>query len=193
MGEQPSTSQRILREARRLLERSGPEAVSIRKLAAAVGLSAMAIYRHYPSREALLARVVDDVFEELAAAWAAPAAAAPRARLLASFAGYLDYALGHPHLFDYAFASRRPGARVFPCDFRARRSPTLNLVADALEQGMRDGTFRRSDVWAVAMSLWGQSHGLISLYRAGRFGGSRREFQAFHRAALRRFLAALAA
>jgi hypothetical protein len=66
-------------------------------------------------------------------------------------------------------------------------------VADALEQGMRDGVFRRSDVWAVAMSLWGQSHGLISLYRAGRFEGSRREFQAFHRAALRRFLRGLAA
>jgi AcrR family transcriptional regulator len=193
MEEEPTTSQRIARAARELLERSGPEAVSIRKLATAVGLSAMAIYRHYPSREAVLARVVDDAFEELAAAWSAPAAAAPRARLLASFAGYLEYALAHPHLFDYAFASRRPGARRFPRDFRARRSPTLNLVADALAAGMRQGEFRHADVWAVAMSLWAQSHGLIALYRAGRFGGSRREFETFHRAALRRFLDGLAA
>lgn len=192
MVEPPSTSDRIAREARRLLEQSGPEAVSIRKVAAAVGLSAMAIYRHYPSREALLGRVVDDAFGELAAAWAAPARGGPRARLLASFAGYVDYALEHPHLFDYAFASPRPGARRFPRDFRARRSPTLNLVADALAEGMRGGVFRRSDVWALAFSLWAHSHGLLALHRAGRFGGSLCAFRAFHRAAVGRLLDALA-
>lgn len=186
------TSERIARAARRLLEREGSAAVSVRKVARAVGLSAMALYRHYPSREALLARVVDDAFAELAAAWAAPKAGRPRQRLLASFSAYLRYALAHPHLFEYAFASPRPGARRFPDDFRARRSPTLNLVADALEQGMREGLFRRADVWAVAMSLWAHSHGLLALYRAGRFSGGRTRFEAFHRAAVRRMLDGLA-
>jgi AcrR family transcriptional regulator len=188
-----STSDRIARAARRLLEREGSDAVSVRKVARAVGLSAMALYRHYPSRDALLARVVDDAFLELAAAWAVPGAGGPRSRLVASFSGYLRYALAHPNLFDYAFAAPRPGARRFPRDFRARRSPTLNLVADALEQGMREGLFRRADVWAVAMSLWAHSHGVVALHRARRFAGSRRELVAFHRAAVRRLLDGLAA
>jgi len=183
-----STSERIARAARRLFERSGPEAVSVRKVAHAVGLSAMAIYRHYPSRQALLGRLVDDAFRELAAAWTPPAGGVVQERLLAAFEGYLDYALAHPHLFDYAFALRRPGARRYPRDFRARRSPTLNLVADALDQGMREGLFRKGDVWPIAMSLWAHSHGLIGLYRAGRFGQSPRAFRSFHRAAVRRFI-----
>jgi AcrR family transcriptional regulator len=186
------TAVRISAEARRLLERGGPEGVSIRKVAHAVGLTAMAIYRHYPSREAMLARVVDDVFAELAAAWSAPARGGVRARLVSAFDGSLDYALDHPRLYDYAFASARPGARRFPRDFEARRSPTLNLVADALRQGMREGRFRRGDPWRIALSLWALSHGLVSLFRGGRIDLPRRAFTALHRAALLRHLDGLA-
>lgn len=187
-----TTAERIAAEARRLLERDGPDGVSIRKVARAVGLSAMAIYRHYPGREAMLARVVDEVFDELAAAWSAPARGGVRARLLSAFDGYLDYALDHPRLYDYAFASARPGARRFPRDFEARRSPTLNLVADSLRQGMREGRLRRGDPWTIALSLWALSHGLVSLQRGGRIDLPRRAFSALHRAALLRFLDGLA-
>jgi AcrR family transcriptional regulator len=188
----PSTAERIVAEARRRIERDGPDGVSIRKVAQAVGLTAMAIYRHFPSREAMLARVVDGVFTDLAAAWSVPARRGPRARLVAAFDGYLDYALDHPRLYEYAFASPRPGARRFPRDFEARRSPTLNLVADALEEGMSAGRLRRGDPWAVALSLWALSHGLISLYRGGRIGLSRRAFAAMHRDTVARFLDVLA-
>jgi AcrR family transcriptional regulator len=188
----PTTADRIATEARRLLERDGPEGVTIRKVAQAVGLTAMAIYRHYPSREAMLARVVDDLFAELAAAWSASRQRSARARLLGAFAGYLNYALDHPRLYDYAFAAPRPDARRFPRDFEAGRSPTLNLVADALRQGMREGRFRRRDPWTVALSLWALSHGLISLYRGGRVGLARHAFSALHRAALLRFVDGLA-
>jgi AcrR family transcriptional regulator len=187
-----TTGERIATEARLLLERDGPEGVTIRRVAQAVGLTAMAIYRHYPSREAMLARVVDDVFAELAAAWSAPKRGSARARLLGAFAGYLDYALDHPRLYDYAFAAPRPDARRFPHDFEARRSPTLNLVADALRQGMQEGRFRRRDPWSIALSLWALSHGLLSLYRGGRVALPRRAFTALHRAALLRFVDGLA-
>jgi AcrR family transcriptional regulator len=183
-----TTADRIAAEARRLLESAGPETVGVRRVAQAVGLSPMAIYRHYPSRQALLDRVVDDAFAELATAWATPRRGGVRSRLLASFDGYLGYALEHPRLFDYAFASPRPGARRFPGDFRARRSPTLSLVADALAQGMRERLFRRADPWLVALSLWALSHGLIALYRGARIDKSRRAFTAFHRSVLGRFL-----
>jgi AcrR family transcriptional regulator len=187
-----TTSDRIASAARRLLESDGPDGVSIRKVARAVGLTAMAIYRHYPSREAMLARVVDDVFVELAAAWSAPAHLGVHGRLLAAFDGYLDYALDHPRLYDYAFASSRPGARRFPRGFEARRSPTLNLVVDALRQGMRERRFRRGDPWAIALSLWALSHGLLSLHRGGRIALPRRAFAALHRRAVDGFLGGLA-
>src|SRR5690242_20844373 len=66
-----STSDKILRAALKLFERGGAEAVSMRRIADAVGITPMAIYRHFPNREALLKRLSDDSFQAIAHEWAA--------------------------------------------------------------------------------------------------------------------------
>ena len=106
---------------------------------------------------------------------------------------YLDYALAHPHLFDHAFSSKRDDARRFPEDFRDRLSPTLNVVADVVSEAMDAGVLRRDDVWDVAMTLWAHTHGLIALYRAGRFSYDEAAFCSFYDASLRRLLDGLKA
>ena len=185
----PDTSQRILAAARALFERAGPGAVSMRRVAEAVGITPMAIYRHFPSREALLKRISDDSFSEIARHWDARRSGGdPIAQLLALQVIYLDYALAHPHLFDHAFSVRRDDARRFPEDFRARRSPTLNVVHDAVVEAQQAGALRAGDPSDIAMSLWAHSHGLVALYRAGRFSYDDRRFQAFYRESLERLL-----
>jgi hypothetical protein len=87
----------------------------------------------------------------------------------------------------------RNDARRFPEDFRARRSPTLNVVADAVEDAMRDGVLRPDDVWDVTMTLWAHTHGLIVLYRAGRFNFDDAAFRAYYEASLQRLLRGLEA
>jgi DNA-binding transcriptional regulator YbjK len=49
-----TTASRIAAAARRLLDKEGTEAVTMRRVAAAVGVTPMAIYRHYPDRASLL-------------------------------------------------------------------------------------------------------------------------------------------
>jgi hypothetical protein len=105
---------------------------------------------------------------------------------------YLDYALAHPHLFDHAFGLPREDARRFPEDFRARRSPTLNPIADAIVEGMSHGAFRKFDEWDLAMDLWAHAHGLIALYRAGRFSYDEKRFRAFYLASTGRLIDAFA-
>lgn len=183
------TPDRIAKAARALLEKHGAEAVSMRRVADAIGMSAMAIYRHYPNRDALLHRIADDVFAEISASWEASVKSTDiEQRLIELQDAYLDYALHHPHVFDYAYSVRRDDARRFPEDFRARRSPTLNLVADTLAAGMQKGVFRKDDIWDTAMAFWGLTHGLICLYRAGRFSFNERDFRAFYHASVRRLL-----
>src|SRR5919112_404118 len=63
------TAERILAAARGLFEREGAQAVSMRRIADAIGLTPMAIYRHFPNREALLKRISDDSFDEIARHW----------------------------------------------------------------------------------------------------------------------------
>ncbi|MBO9664068.1 TetR/AcrR family transcriptional regulator [Dokdonella sp.] len=182
-----ATADRILRAARALFEQDGPAAVSMRRVADAVGITPMAIYRHFPNREALLKRISDDGFQEIAHRWSARDEGDDvLARLLAIQRIYLDYALAHPHLFDHAFSVRREDARKFPEDFRARRSPTLNVVADVVVEAQRAGLLRDGDAWDIAMTLWAHTHGLIALYRAGRFSYDERGFRAFYDASLGR-------
>jgi AcrR family transcriptional regulator len=184
-----TTAEKIVRAAHRLFDREGPEAVTMRRVAEVVGITPMAIYRHFPNRDALLKRVSDDGFNSVAREWTQHSFSNDvTQRLLATQELYLDYALAHPHLFDHAFSVRRDDARRFPEDFRARRSPTLNLVADALAEGMRDGVLRQDDPWDVAMTLWAHTHGLIALYRAGRFSFDEAQFRKFYLESLGRLI-----
>lgn len=187
-----TTAERIVAAATRILEREGAAQVTMRRVASAVGVSAMAIYRHFPNREALLHRVVDETFAKMSARWAAPAGDRDfRTRLVELSDHYLDFAFEHPHAFDYMYSSRREDARRFPEDFRARRSPTANVLADLVEQGMSSGFLRRDDVWDVTMALWAHGHGLIYLYRGGRFSYSAKQFREFYHASLLRTLRGL--
>jgi AcrR family transcriptional regulator len=176
-----TTPEKILRAAHKLFDREGADAVSMRRVADAVGITPMAIYRHFPNRESLLKRLSDDSFNTVAHEWEARATHPDvLKRLLALLDPYLQYALEHPHLFDHAFSVRRDDARRFPEDFRARQSPTLNVVADAVAEGVRLGVLKQDDPWDVAMSLWAHAHGLVALYRAGRFSYDETQFRKFY-------------
>jgi AcrR family transcriptional regulator len=184
-----SALREISAAALRLLEKEGVEAVSMRRVAKAVGITPMAIYHHFPSRDDLLRSITDGEFEKLLQFSLRRLQRGRReSALLNILDGYLDYAVAYPNLFDYVFLKPRPDARRFPQDFRARKSPTLNLMADAVADAMKTGVLRKDDPWDVAMALWAQAHGCVTLYRAGRFGLSERQFRAFYRGSLRRLL-----
>ena len=186
---QSNTSERIADAALSILENEGAGAVSMRRVADAVGLSAMAIYRHFPNREALLKSISDRGFLQLLDYWSEYTRDGDvEARLLGTQQAYLEYALAHPHVFDYVFAETRKGMRRFPEGFRAPGSPTFNLMIELLREGMGEGLFRKDDVLEAAMTVWAHSHGLVTLYRAGRFSYEPDEFRVFYRRSLQRVL-----
>lgn len=185
----PATPERILRSAHELLDSEGADAVTMRRVAEAAGITAMAIYRHFPNRDALLKRLSDDSFNAEAANWKAHASSRdPLKRLMSIADSYLGYALTHPHLFDHAFSVRRDDARKYPEDFQAGLSPTFNVVVDAIKEGMSSGVLRKSDPHDVAMTVWAHQHGLVALYRAGRFSCDEARFRTFYRKSLGRLI-----
>jgi hypothetical protein len=102
--------------------------------------------------------------------------------------GYVDYAFAQPRVFDFVFSRVRQGARQFPKDFRARRSPTLNPVADVIAAEMEKGHLKKDDVWEVAFALWAHVHGYVLLYRAGRIALSEEQFRELLHRSIGRFL-----
>ncbi|HJR11907.1 MAG TPA: TetR/AcrR family transcriptional regulator [Rhodanobacteraceae bacterium] len=184
-----TTAEKILKAAYRLFDREGAEAVTMRRVAEAVGITPMAIYRHFPNREALLKKISDDNFQTIAHDMQACAAQPDiLSRLTTLVTPYLDYALEHPHLFDHAFAVQRDDARQFPDDFRARKSPSFNIAVDAIAEGMRQGVLKKDDPYAVCMTLTAHQHGLIALYRAGRFSYDEKQFRQFYLESLGRMI-----
>jgi AcrR family transcriptional regulator len=189
-----ATQERIAEQALRLLETDGEGGVSMRRLATAVGITPMAIYHHFADRRALLNFVVDREFAKyLESIQAHPQRGTYEYRLLICMDAYIDYAFSHPRIFDYVFAEPRPGARRYPEDFRARRSPTLNPVADLLQKAMEADFLKQDDVWEVAMELWAHAHGYVSLYRGGRFDLPEKDFRALVRRSIRRLIHGLKA
>lgn len=189
MKAKPTTAEALLKAARKLFEKHGAEAVTMRRVGDAVGLSAMALYRHFPNRQALLDRIAGAAFADLAAHLEAKAKQAdPLARLSQLADLHLDFALSHRRIYDYMFLVPRPGARKYPEAFVARESPTANHTADAVADAMRLRLLREDDVWAVTLALSTQSHGLISLYLGERFSFTAEEFRAFYHATLDRLL-----
>jgi AcrR family transcriptional regulator len=193
MDKPNATSQRIYQCALRILEAEGPQSVSMRRVAKEVGITAMAIYHHFPNREALLDAVVDSEFEKLAGFFSqSNEKRSFDAAMIHIMDGYIDYALAHPRIFDYVFSMPRLGARRFPDDFRDRRSPTLNLVFDTVSSWMKLRKLKRDDAWEISMELWAHAHGYLALWRGGRFHLSEQEFRKLLHRSLRRLLYGLA-
>jgi AcrR family transcriptional regulator len=61
----PVTVARAVEAARVIADAEGLEALSMRRLAAALGVEAMSLYHHLPNKEALLDAMVDGVFDEI--------------------------------------------------------------------------------------------------------------------------------
>ena len=92
--------EQILQVAAQLFARHGFHGVSIAELGAAVGVSGPALYRHFASKEALLARMLIGISERLLAGGTELAGriTAP-AELLAALVDFqLDFALREPEL-----------------------------------------------------------------------------------------------
>jgi AcrR family transcriptional regulator len=193
MDHKTETSKRIYECALRILEAEGPQAVSMRRVAKEVGVTAMAIYYHFPDREALLRAVVNSEFEKLVEYFSTLKGNPTFEKsMIHIMDGYIDYALAHPRIFDYVFSAARPSARRYPEDFRARRSPTLNLLFNIVSSWIKLGKLKRDDIWEITMSLWAHAHGYLTLWRGGRFHLSEEEFRKLVHRSLRRFLHGLA-
>ncbi len=185
----PTTAASILAAARDLLDREGLAAVAMRPVAEKCGITPMAIYRHFADRASLLNAVANAGFQDLATQLQSVHLRGDVAhRLLQVGEVFLDAALDSPNLYELMFLVPREGARVYPRDFKARRSPTFNPTVNILEDAMRTGELRADDAVEIAFELSALSHGLIVLYLGGRVDQTEKQFRKLYQRCFRRYL-----
>lgn len=96
-GEQRLTRQGILAAALTLVDEHGLAALSMRRLAAELGVDPMSIYHHLPNKAALVSGLVNIVFAEMPLARVTEAGPWDE-RVRAWVRAYRDLAEAHPHL-----------------------------------------------------------------------------------------------
>jgi AcrR family transcriptional regulator len=124
----------ILATAAQMFAARGFHAVSVDELGAAVGVSGPALYRHFTSKEAMLAEMLVDISQRLVDVGQARMAAAPcpRRALQALVVWHIEFALGNPELItvqlrDWAALSPHARERV-----RKLQSRYAGVWVDAL-------------------------------------------------------------
>jgi AcrR family transcriptional regulator len=189
-----STADRVVAVARAVLVEEGVEAMSMRRIATEVGITPMAIYRHFPNREALLDTIAELSFIELAKEWEEPDLADVTTENFPAVVGrsldqYLDFALGQPNLYFFLFTEHRDNARRFPDDFAEGHSPTFNLLISCVNAAVRVGLLPAGEqVLPLALILAAELHGLVQLYHGDRIGMPEPEFREFCHQAIWRIL-----
>jgi AcrR family transcriptional regulator len=152
--------------AREALEVATPNAITLKSLAARLGVSQPAPYRHFENREALLAAVAADGFERFRAELARAGEDAPDAeKFERSCLAYI--AFGHANLGVYRlmFASR-----LLPTSDDA----ALGRAGSAAFDFLLDGLSRYAPperLQATAIWVWSTLHGLVMLEAEGLLSG----------------------
>jgi AcrR family transcriptional regulator len=111
-----ATVSEIKEGARRLLVAGGPQAISLRQIARDMGMTAPAIYRYFPSLEALVVALAEDLWNEVADAVAAATREAgddPGRQLAAMARAYRAWAVANPVEFGLIFGPPAPSLADF--------------------------------------------------------------------------------
>jgi AcrR family transcriptional regulator len=147
----------IVAAARRLLEEHGPEALSMRNVAAEIGIRAPSLYEHVADKRALESRIIAAGLREQAEAFReALAAAGPDDDPVTTIAmTWRRWALSHPHVYGLIY--------VRDLD---RSDPEVAEAELAAGQPLRDTC--RGDVGAARV-IWAFSHGMVNLELSERF------------------------
>ncbi len=154
-----------LAEAAAVVERAGAEALSLREIARRLGVSHQAPYRHFPSRDHLLAALVARAYEGFARHLdARPRGATAREDLGAMGRAYLAFAEAHPAQYRLMFATPLPDPAAHP-EMMARARHAFSLLEAALARVAAEaGRPGEPDALARdALFVWAVVHGLAGL------------------------------
>ena len=145
-----------------MLERRRSDELSLREIARAVGVSATALYRHFPDKNALLGALATEGFNRLGAAQAhAQTLGGPGpAGFKAAGRAYVDFARANPALFRLMF-SHAPHADKFQTEAPNAGSPMALLRNNAAAFADPKGGPNAQTVFCAR--AWALVHGLATL------------------------------
>ena len=159
----------LLDEALALAAERGPSALTLREAARRAGVTEAAPYRHFRSKEALVAALAEEGFAALLEHVQAALRRAPadeRARLTALGVAYLRFAQERPAHFRVMFGRDLATSHGFRGVGELAQACFGELIGE-VSRAQRSGAVAGRDPRAAALALWSALHGLASLLADG--------------------------
>lgn len=156
----------LLVQAGQVLEREGPEGITLRGLARSLRVSHAAPGYHFSDRNALLIELAAEGHEMLEAAMVARQDSDPGIPpQVAIGEGYLDFALANPNRFRLMFAGIADKGPSSSPTFAAAASRSFATLIQVTDSGAESAPDPRE--W---LSAWALVHGLATLWVDGALG-----------------------
>jgi AcrR family transcriptional regulator len=164
---------RILDSAREVFFRDGFMAANLDEVAEKAGVAKGTLYRYFESKAELYVAVLGHngaIFEEKMRATIVPGTP-PAKQLRTTSYWYFDHYLQNRDYFQIFWAIENqavigelPGGVVEEVASLWERC--LQIIAEIIEAGVKEGVFRQCDSWEVANVLWTLANGLIQTERS---------------------------
>ncbi len=178
-----------------IIDADGVHALSIAALARSMAMSAPAVYRYFPSRDALIAHLVTLSYQQLTTAMSQAVEGnrrAPRTRVGLLVDAYRDWALRHRRRYGMLFAERAddvPGQSPAQTPLDQAMTLLIDLLVSIRDTASAETTSgdrvldRQLRQWAhaqdrpdtapraatAAILIWTRVHGIVSLELTGIF------------------------
>lgn len=162
-----------IQAAREVIAEQGIEGLSLRDVARKLGVSHQAPYRHYPSRDHLLAAIMQRCFEDFATFLDQASKAHTTDALLGMGQAYMRYAAQNPLEYRLMFGTPWPEPAAHP-ELVRHAVHAFDLLRQHLQlQLQQRASATQSDMLALlaqaelqALFIWSALHGMASIQQS---------------------------
>ena len=159
----------LIRAGVEILAKEGVGGLSLRKVAQRAGVSHSAPYAHFPDKQSLIAAISTEGFNQLyneIETAISPHAKTPKKQLIEGTQAYVRFALKNSDTFKIMFSGVLEKEKEYP-SFVEISSKTFKLVMEVVQACQNVGVLPAAPTNLMAVSVWGQVHGIVSLALEG--------------------------
>ena len=152
-----------------ILAKEGVDGLSLRKVAQHAGVSHSAPYSHFSDKQSLIAAISTEGFNQLYAeleAAVSPYSKNPKKQLIEGAKAYVRFAEDNTDTFKIMFSGVLEKEKDYP-SFVEISSKTFKLVVEVIQACQNAGILPTAPPELMAVSVWGQIHGIVSLALEG--------------------------
>lgn len=152
-----------------ILSKEGIDGLSLRKVAQHAGVSHNAPYSHFPDKQSLIAAISTEGFKRLYEQLdnvVASYSSDPKKQLHEAALAYVRFAMDHVDTFKIMFSDAIEKEKEYPA-FVEISQKTFQRVVDIVQACQDVGIVRSAPADIMAVAVWGQVHGIVSLVLDG--------------------------